>query len=147
MDEGPAASANVLFEAQEEAQERKKGAKRRSGELARSVEEEEEETLEQLGYDAPTLRGAGYGAQRTPEPNVESAAWSIPLSSAAASARSLEEGLLHQAGHGKLDFEPMTRREKAWMWSSAVVVLLLFAVAISISKDWIDWPGDGIGKL
>lgn len=46
----------------------------------------------------------------------------------------------------KLDFESLTLSEKISYWVTAVLVLALSIVAIGIGSDWIDWPGDGIGK-
>jgi hypothetical protein len=43
-------------------------------------------------------------------------------------------------------FEPTTYREKSWMWFSVALVFVLTIVSIAIAVDWIDWPGDGIGK-
>lgn len=45
-----------------------------------------------------------------------------------------------------LHFEKVTKREKAWMWCSVGFVAILTVVSVSISVDWIDWPGDGIGQ-
>lgn len=45
-----------------------------------------------------------------------------------------------------LHFEPTTAREKWWMWVSVALVVLLTLVSVAIAVDWIDWPGDGIGK-
>lgn len=45
-----------------------------------------------------------------------------------------------------LHFESITPREKAWMWTSVGLVTVLTVVSIAISVDWIDWPGDGLGK-
>lgn len=45
-----------------------------------------------------------------------------------------------------LYFEPTTPREKLWMWTSVGLVATLTLVSIAIAVDWIDWPGDGIGK-
>lgn len=46
----------------------------------------------------------------------------------------------------ELPFEPTTRRERTWMWTSVVFVIALSMVSIAIAVDIIDWPGDGIGK-
>lgn len=46
----------------------------------------------------------------------------------------------------RLDFEALTGRERASYWITALLVLGLFIVGIAIGVDWIDWPGDGIGK-
>ncbi|CAD6897243.1 unnamed protein product [Tilletia controversa] len=43
-------------------------------------------------------------------------------------------------------FEPISRGEKTWMWSVAALVSALIIVAMLISGDIIDWPGDGIGR-
>ncbi|TKY86143.1 hypothetical protein EX895_004968 [Sporisorium graminicola] len=47
---------------------------------------------------------------------------------------------------GAVGFEALTWREGGWMVLSAIAVAILMAVAILISIDVIDWPGDGIGK-
>ncbi|KAN0064027.1 hypothetical protein ACQY0O_003633 [Thecaphora frezii] len=44
-------------------------------------------------------------------------------------------------------FESVTARETVWMWISVAFVLAVCLVAMLISTDVIDWPGDGIGKL
>uniref|UniRef100_V5E3I6 Uncharacterized protein n=2 Tax=Kalmanozyma brasiliensis (strain GHG001) TaxID=1365824 RepID=V5E3I6_KALBG len=43
-------------------------------------------------------------------------------------------------------FEAMTWMEGAWMSLSGGVVAVLMTVAILISLDVIDWPGDGLGN-
>ncbi|KAK0528300.1 hypothetical protein OC835_004718 [Tilletia horrida] len=45
-----------------------------------------------------------------------------------------------------IPFERMSRGEKTWMWIVTGLVTLLVVVAMLISEDVIDWPGDGIGK-
>lgn len=45
-----------------------------------------------------------------------------------------------------LHFEAVTPRERVWMWTSVGLVMVLTAVSIAISVNWIDWPGDGLGK-
>ncbi|PWN26163.1 hypothetical protein BDZ90DRAFT_233305 [Jaminaea rosea] len=61
-----------------------------------------------------------------------------------------EDALRHGGGgrsaQGKLRFEALTRAEKMSYAATTVVVLGLSIVAIAIGVDWIDWPGDGIGK-
>ena len=47
---------------------------------------------------------------------------------------------------GAVGFEPLTWREGGWMVLSSLLVAVLMIVAILISIDVIDWPGDGIGK-
>ncbi|CDU26069.1 uncharacterized protein SPSC_06236 [Sporisorium scitamineum] len=47
---------------------------------------------------------------------------------------------------GAVGFEAMRRREGGWMVLSSISVAILMTVAILISIDVIDWPGDGIGK-
>lgn len=47
---------------------------------------------------------------------------------------------------GRIGFESVTWREGGWMMFSAVLVGVLITVAILISIDVIDWPGDGIGN-
>ncbi|SJX62486.1 uncharacterized protein SRS1_13334 [Sporisorium reilianum f. sp. reilianum] len=47
---------------------------------------------------------------------------------------------------GAVGFEAVTWREGGWMVLSCILVAVLMAVAILISVDVIDWPGDGIGK-
>jgi hypothetical protein len=46
----------------------------------------------------------------------------------------------------RLYFEPTSAREKLLMWSSVGLVVALTLVSIAIAVNWIDWPGDGIGK-
>ncbi|PWN34335.1 uncharacterized protein FA14DRAFT_157001 [Meira miltonrushii] len=50
-------------------------------------------------------------------------------------------------GEVKLPFESTTKKERIWMWASTGVVIALSLVSIAIAVDWIDWPGDGIGKF
>ncbi|CAO1634592.1 unnamed protein product [Sympodiomycopsis kandeliae] len=45
-----------------------------------------------------------------------------------------------------LDFESLDKSEKWSYWVITVIVVLLSGVAVGIGSDWIDWPGDGIGK-
>lgn len=45
-----------------------------------------------------------------------------------------------------LDFEALDKSEKWSYWIVTFIVLILSAVAVGIGSDWIDWPGDGIGK-
>ncbi|PWN41975.1 hypothetical protein IE81DRAFT_149814 [Ceraceosorus guamensis] len=55
----------------------------------------------------------------------------------------------HEHGAGPapvLDFEHTTAKERVWMWSACFLVACLTIVAVAISIDWIDWPGDGIGE-
>ncbi|KIS69578.1 uncharacterized protein UMAG_02113 [Mycosarcoma maydis] len=47
---------------------------------------------------------------------------------------------------GAVGFEPLTWAEGGWMLLSSLFVVVLIVVAILISIDVIDWPGDGIGK-
>lgn len=47
---------------------------------------------------------------------------------------------------GAVGFEALTWREGGWMVLSGLLVAVLMMVAILISIDVIDWPGDGIGK-
>ncbi|SNX85536.1 uncharacterized protein MEPE_04245 [Melanopsichium pennsylvanicum] len=47
---------------------------------------------------------------------------------------------------GTVGFEAVTWREGGWMILSSVLVGVLITVAILISVDVIDWPGDGIGQ-
>lgn len=47
---------------------------------------------------------------------------------------------------GAVGFETMTLREGGWMVLSSISVGVLVTVAILISIDVIDWPGDGIGR-
>lgn len=50
-------------------------------------------------------------------------------------------------GHGiAVGFEPITLHESGWMVVSGIFVLALVLVAVLISVDVIDWPGDGIGR-
>jgi hypothetical protein len=58
----------------------------------------------------------------------------------------LEAGLRRGTAAVKLPFESTTSREKLWMWTSVAFVLALSMVSLAIAVDWIDWPGDGIGK-
>lgn len=51
----------------------------------------------------------------------------------------------HSQG-GAVGFEPMTLHEGGWMVVSGIFVLALVLVAVLISIDVIDWPGDGIGR-
>lgn len=52
-----------------------------------------------------------------------------------------------QGGYGSaVGFEAVTCSEGSWMVVSSVFVAVLMIVAILISIDVIDWPGDGIGK-
>ncbi len=44
-------------------------------------------------------------------------------------------------------FEHVSRPEAGWMWTSAAAVVALTLVALLISYDVIDWPGDGIGNV
>lgn len=46
----------------------------------------------------------------------------------------------------ELPFEPTTKRERTWMWTSVALVVTLTIVSVSIAVDWIDWPGDGLGN-
>ncbi|KAJ9480227.1 Alpha-glucosidase [Pseudozyma hubeiensis] len=72
------------------------------------------------GYFAPGDRGYGYN--------------------------SLQDGA-GQGGYGSaVGFEAVTWSEGGWMVVSSVFVAVLMVVAILISIDVIDWPGDGIGK-
>ncbi|EPQ28107.1 uncharacterized protein PFL1_04434 [Pseudozyma flocculosa PF-1] len=43
-------------------------------------------------------------------------------------------------------FEAVTARESAWMWASVLLVAAICLVAMLISTDVIDWPGDGLGR-
>ncbi|KAK0545338.1 hypothetical protein OC846_005713 [Tilletia horrida] len=43
-------------------------------------------------------------------------------------------------------FETLSRQEKTWMSIVTALVGALAIVALLISEDFIDWPGDGIGK-
>lgn len=52
----------------------------------------------------------------------------------------------HLGREVKLPFESTTKRERVWMWASTAIVIALSIVSIAIAVDWIDWPGDGIGK-
>ncbi len=45
-----------------------------------------------------------------------------------------------------MGFEPLLWRERIWMITSACLVAVVVVVAILISIDVIDWPGDGIGN-
>ncbi|KAE8260773.1 hypothetical protein A4X13_0g155 [Tilletia indica] len=45
-----------------------------------------------------------------------------------------------------IPFEPISRGEKTWMWIVTGLVSVLIVVAMLISEDVIDWPGDGIGR-
>ncbi|KAL9935027.1 hypothetical protein V8E36_006103 [Tilletia maclaganii] len=45
-----------------------------------------------------------------------------------------------------IPFEVLSRGEKTWMWIVTSLVSALIVVALLISNDFIDWPGDGIGK-
>ncbi|CCF52224.1 hypothetical protein NDA11_006167 [Ustilago hordei] len=47
---------------------------------------------------------------------------------------------------GAVGFEAVTWREGGWMMLSSALVAVLVMVAILISVDVIDWPGDGIGS-
>lgn len=47
---------------------------------------------------------------------------------------------------GAVGFEAVTWREGGWMMFSSLLVAVLVVVAILISVDVIDWPGDGIGS-
>jgi hypothetical protein len=47
---------------------------------------------------------------------------------------------------GRVGFEPLLWRERIWMIISACLVAVVVVVAILISIDVIDWPGDGIGN-
>ncbi len=47
---------------------------------------------------------------------------------------------------GAVGFESLTWREGGWMMFSSLLVGVLVTVAILISIDVIDWPGDGLGK-
>lgn len=60
-----------------------------------------------------------------------------------------EEDEYGQLGRGevKLPFESTTKKERTWMWASTVFVIALSIISIAIAVDWIDWPGDGIGKF
>lgn len=61
---------------------------------------------------------------------------------------SLRDGASQVGGYGDaIGFEAVTWREGGWMMLSSVLVGILVTVAILISIDVIDWPGDGIGKL
>ncbi|PWY97467.1 hypothetical protein BCV70DRAFT_64858 [Testicularia cyperi] len=50
------------------------------------------------------------------------------------------------AGGAGVGFEPVTYQEHLWMAVSAAFVIVLVVVAVLISVDVIDWPGDGIGN-
>ena len=57
------------------------------------------------------------------------------------------QGGAAMSGYGEaVGFEAVTWREGGWMMLSSVLVGVLVVVAILISMDIIDWPGDGIGK-
>lgn len=65
--------------------------------------------------------------------------------------RSFGYNSLHGSGGmggygGAVGFEAVTWTEGGWMMLSSVLVGILMTVAILISVDVIDWPGDGIGK-
>ncbi|PWN18320.1 hypothetical protein BCV69DRAFT_285288 [Microstroma glucosiphilum] len=65
-------------------------------------------------------------------------------------ARHLDRSYLDSSSAGRgspsrLDFEPLTRREKWTHALTAVVVTVLAGLAVAIGGDLIDWPGDGIG--
>ncbi|KAE8212402.1 hypothetical protein CF327_g3943 [Tilletia walkeri] len=45
-----------------------------------------------------------------------------------------------------IPFEPISRGEKTWMWIVTGLVSVLIVIAMLISEDVIDWPGDGIGR-
>lgn len=47
---------------------------------------------------------------------------------------------------GAVGFESLTWREGGWMTFSSLLVSVLVTVAILISIDVIDWPGDGLGN-
>ncbi|CAO1616163.1 unnamed protein product [Parajaminaea phylloscopi] len=63
-----------------------------------------------------------------------------------------EDAALHPNGKGypgrrrHLQFEALTTKEKMSYWTTLVLVIALSLVAIGIGVDWIDWPGDGLGK-
>lgn len=53
---------------------------------------------------------------------------------------------LDEAQGLEVGFEPVTVQESSWMAVSGLLVFALVFVAILISVDVIDWPGDGIGR-
>lgn len=55
-------------------------------------------------------------------------------------------GAAHGGYDGRVGFEPLLWRERIWMITSACLVAVVVVVAILISIDVIDWPGDGIGN-
>ncbi|PWN53258.1 hypothetical protein IE53DRAFT_196983 [Violaceomyces palustris] len=88
---------------------------------------------------------AGAGARTNPPADIELEALLVQRDALD------DDQPLGPGSHGQystfVDFEQVTNREKAWMWTSVVIVVILCIVAVLISVDVIDWPGDGIGKL
>ncbi|PWO00899.1 hypothetical protein FA09DRAFT_118389 [Tilletiopsis washingtonensis] len=90
----------------------------------------------------------------------------LPLYAAPRRDSGASRGAEQRLARGQaLGFEPVTPREKMWMWTSVALVVVLTLVAVgecsagkqmratgsracvpAISLDWIDWPGDGIGE-
>ncbi|KDN52769.1 hypothetical protein K437DRAFT_164037 [Tilletiaria anomala UBC 951] len=46
-----------------------------------------------------------------------------------------------------VSFERVERAEATWMWTSCALVCALTLVALLITSDVIDWPGDGLGNV